>query len=81
MSDCAAVANAFATFSAIVAGRPATTHREGRRIIVVPVVTPYGGTEAAIEEQLQGLASEVANSIALPDERLVPLIMWRADGE
>ena len=26
----------------------------GRRILVVPVLTSYGGTESAIEEQLQG---------------------------
>lgn len=50
-----------------------------RRILVVPVLTSYGGTEAAIKEQLQGLAHEVAKSALLPDDRLVAWIVSRAD--
>lgn len=54
---------------------------EGRRIIVVPVLTPYGGTEAAIEEQLQGLAHEVAKSVVMSDDRLVAWIVSRVKEE
>ncbi len=50
-----------------------------RRILVVPVLTSYGGTEAAIEEQLRGLAHEVATSALMPDDRLVAWIVSRAE--
>ena len=53
----------------------------GRRILVVPVLTSYGSTEAAIKEQLQGLAHEVAKSAPMPDDRLVAWIVSRADGK
>jgi sirohydrochlorin ferrochelatase len=51
----------------------------GRRILVVPVLSSYGGTEAAITEQLQGLAHEVAKSALMPDDRLVAWIVSRAE--
>jgi hypothetical protein len=51
----------------------------GRRILVVPVLTSYGGTEAAIKEQLQGLPHEMAKSALMPDDRLVAWIVARAD--
>lgn len=53
----------------------------GRRILVVPVLTSYGGPEPAIREQLQGLAHEVAKSALMPDDRLVAWILSRADGK
>jgi len=53
----------------------------GRQILVVPVLTSYGGTEPAIKEQLQGLAHEVAKSALMPDDRLVAWIVSRADGK
>jgi hypothetical protein len=52
----------------------------GRRILVVPVLTSYGGTESAIEEQLQGFAHDVAKSALMPDDRLVEWIVSRAGG-
>jgi hypothetical protein len=53
----------------------------GQRILVVPVLTSYGGTEAAIREQLQGLPHEMAKSALMPDDRLVAWIVSRADGK
>jgi hypothetical protein len=53
----------------------------GRRIVVVPVLTPYGGTESAIKERLQGLAHEVAKNALMPDDRLVEWILSRAEGK
>lgn len=53
----------------------------GRRILVFPVLTSYGGRESAIEQQLQGLAHEVAKSALMPDDRLVAWIVSRADGK
>jgi hypothetical protein len=50
-----------------------------RRIIVVPVLTSYGGTEAAIEEQLRGLAHEVTTSALMPHDRLVAWIVSRVE--
>jgi sirohydrochlorin ferrochelatase len=50
----------------------------GRRILIVPVLSPYGGTEPAIKEQFQGLAHEVAKSALMPDDRLVAWILSRA---
>jgi hypothetical protein len=52
---------------------------QGRRILVVPVRTPYGGTEAAIEEQLPGIAHEVTTSALMPDDLLVTWIVSRAE--
>ncbi len=51
----------------------------GRRIVVVPVLTPYGETESAIKERLQGLPHELANSALMPDDRLVAWILSRAE--
>jgi CbiX protein len=53
----------------------------GRRIVVVPVLTSYGPTESAIEEQLQGVAHEVAKSALMPDDRLVAWIVSRTEGK
>jgi len=50
-----------------------------RRILVVTVLTSYGGLEAAIKDQLQGLAHEVAKSALMPDDRLVAWIVSRAE--
>lgn len=50
-----------------------------RRILVVPVLTSYGGTEAAIKEQLHGLPHEVAKSALMPDDRLVARIVSLAE--
>lgn len=51
----------------------------GRRILVVPVLTSYGGIEPAIAAQLQGLPYEVSKSALMPDDRLVAWIVSRAD--
>lgn len=53
----------------------------GRRILVVPVLTSYGGPEAAIKEQLKGFEYEVAKRALMPDDRLVAWIVSRADGK
>jgi sirohydrochlorin ferrochelatase len=53
----------------------------GRRILVVPVLTSYGGTESAIEEQLHGFAHDVAKSALMPDDRLVEWIVSQAGGK
>jgi hypothetical protein len=52
----------------------------GRRILVVPVLTSFGGTEPAIKAQLQGLAHDVAKRALMPDDRLVAWIVSRAEG-
>jgi sirohydrochlorin ferrochelatase len=51
----------------------------GRRILVVPVLTPYGGAELAIKDQLQGLSYDVAKSAVMPDDRVVAWIVSHAD--
>ena len=51
----------------------------GRRILVVPVLTPYGGAGSAIKEQLEGLPYDVAKSAVMPDDRLVAWILSRVD--
>ena len=51
----------------------------GRRILVVPMLTPYGGPENAIKQQLHGLAHELAKSTLVPDDRLVAWIVSRAE--
>ncbi len=53
----------------------------GRQVLVVPVLTSYGGAEAAIRERLQGLSYEVTKSAPMPDDRLVAWIVARADGK
>jgi hypothetical protein len=49
--------------------------------VVVRLLTSYGGPESAIEEQLRGLAHEVATSALMPDDRLVAWILSRAEGK
>jgi sirohydrochlorin ferrochelatase len=53
----------------------------GRRIIVLPVLTPYGGIESMIRDSLQGLSFEVAKSGLLPDDRLVAWTLTRAQAK
>jgi hypothetical protein len=53
----------------------------GRRILVVPVLTSYGGAESAIKEQLQGFTHDVAKSALMPDDRLVAWVVSRAGGK
>ena len=53
----------------------------GRRIVVVPLVTPYGDAAPAIKERLQGLAHDVATSGLMPDDRLVAWILSQAAGK
>lgn len=52
----------------------------GRRILVVPVLTSYGGTESAIKAQWREVPHEVAKRALMPDDRLVAWIVSRADG-
>jgi sirohydrochlorin ferrochelatase len=52
---------------------------QGRRILVVPVLTPYGGTEAAIAAQLSGIDHDVTTSAWMPDDLLVAWIVSRAE--
>ena len=51
----------------------------GHSILVVPILTPYGGVESAVKEQLGGVAHQMAASALLPDERLIAWIVSRAD--
>jgi hypothetical protein len=53
----------------------------GRRILVVPLLTPYGGTESLLKEQLPGIAHEVGKSALMPDDRLVTWIVSQAEGK
>jgi hypothetical protein len=53
----------------------------GRRILVIPFVTPYGATESALNDQLQGIAHEVAKNALMPDDRLVRWIVSQAEGK
>ena len=53
----------------------------GRRILVVPLLTPYGGKESLVKEQLQGIAHEVAKSALMPDDQLVTWIVSQAEGK
>jgi hypothetical protein len=53
----------------------------GRRIIVVPLVTPYGDAAPAIKERLQGIAHDVAKSGLMPDDRLVAWILSQTAGK
>jgi hypothetical protein len=52
---------------------------QGRGIVVVPVLTSFGGTESVIEEGLRGIDHEVAKRAMMPDDRLVAWIVSRAD--
>lgn len=52
-----------------------------RRILVVPVLSPYGSVEPTVKEWLEGFPHDVAESALMPDERLVAWILARAEGK
>lgn len=53
----------------------------GLRVLVVPVLTPYGETTSAITARLQGIAHDMGMTALMPDDRFVAWILARADAK
>jgi sirohydrochlorin ferrochelatase len=52
--------------------------REGRRVLVAPLVVSYGGIEAGIRKRLDGLDYAITGQGLLPDDRLVGWVLEKA---
>jgi len=54
--------------------------REGRRVLVVPLLISFGGIERGLYERLQGLSYTMADAALMPDDRLVGWVLAMARG-
>jgi hypothetical protein len=53
--------------------------REGRRVLIVPLLLSFGGIERGIATRLEGLPYTMAGAALLPDDRLVTWVLEMAD--
>jgi hypothetical protein len=47
----------------------------GRRVLIVPLLISFGGTERGVRERLDGLAYTMAEAALMPDDRLVTWVL------
>ena len=52
--------------------------REGRSVLIVPLLLSYGGIEVGIRRRLEGLPYRMADQALLPDERLSEWVLMQA---
>lgn len=52
--------------------------REGRRVLIVPLLVSFGGIERGLRERLAGLAYAMPDAGLVPDERLVTWVLAMA---
>lgn len=52
--------------------------REGRRVLITPLLVPFGGIERGLRERLQGLTYTMATAGLMPDDRLVACVLAMA---
>lgn len=53
--------------------------REGKSVLIVPLLLSYGGIEVGIRERLEGLSYRMANQALLPDKRLSEWVLMQVD--
>lgn len=49
--------------------------REGRRVLIVPVLVSFGGIDRGVRERLQGLTYVMSDTGLVPDDRLVSWVL------
>ncbi|HLG55275.1 MAG TPA: CbiX/SirB N-terminal domain-containing protein [Vicinamibacterales bacterium] len=54
--------------------------REGRRVLIAPLLVSFGGIDRGLRERLEGLTYTMAGSGLVPDERLVSWALAMAEG-
>ena len=52
--------------------------REGKSVLIVPLLLSYGGIEVGIRERLEGLTYRMVDRALLPDERLSDWVLMQA---
>ena len=52
--------------------------REGKSVLIVPLLLSYGGIEVGIRRRLEGLPYRMARQALLPDERLSRWVLMQA---
>ncbi len=56
------------------------THtREGRRVLIVPLLISFGGIDKGLRERLEGLPYAIPDAALMPDDRLVTWVLAMAD--
>ena len=53
--------------------------RDGRRVLIVPVLVSFGGIDRGVRERLQGLTYVMSDNGLVPDDRLVSWVLAMAD--
>ena len=54
--------------------------REGRRVLIVPLLISFGGIDKGLRERLEGLSYAIPDAALMPDDRLVTWVLAMADG-
>ena len=55
--------------------------REGKSVLIVPLLLSYGGIEVGIRERLEGLPYRMPLQALLPDPRLSQWVLLQATGQ
>ncbi len=54
--------------------------RDGRRVLIVPLLISFDGNDKALRERLEGLSYTVPDAALMPDDRLVTWVLAMAEG-
>lgn len=54
--------------------------REGRGVLIVPLLISFGGIDKGLRERLEGLSYAIPDAALMPDDRLVTWVLAMADG-
>jgi sirohydrochlorin ferrochelatase len=53
--------------------------REGRRVLIVPLLISFGGIDKGLRERLEGLPYAIPDTALMPDDRLVSWVLASAE--
>jgi hypothetical protein len=53
--------------------------RDGRRVLIVPLLISFGGIDKGLRERLDGLPHAIPGAALMPDDRLVGWVLAMAD--
>lgn len=53
--------------------------RDGRRVLILPLLISFGGIDKGLRERLQGLSYAIPDAALMPDDRLVTWVFAMAD--
>ncbi len=54
--------------------------RDGRRVLIIPLLISFGGIDKGLRERLEGLPYAIPDAALMPDDRLVAWVLAMAEG-